>query len=82
MFNRFEKIIGCEKLEQIKNSTVMVIGIGGVGGFAVEALVRSGIGTIILVDHDIVDITNKNRQIINFISTPVYCINTPYTNIA
>lgn len=69
MFDRFEKIIGSEKLVQIKNSTIMVIGIGGVGGYVVEALVRSGVGTIILVDHDTVDITNKNRQIIALDST-------------
>ena len=69
MFNRLERIIGIDKLNGIKNKTVMIIGIGGVGGYAVEALVRSGITNIILVDHDIVDITNKNRQIIALDST-------------
>lgn len=69
MFDRLEKIIGSYKLNQIKNNAVMIIGIGGVGGYAVEALARSGIETIILVDHDIVDITNKNRQIIALDST-------------
>lgn len=69
MFERLEKIIGNKNLNQIKNSSAMVIGIGGVGGYTVEALVRSGIGTIILVDHDIVDATNKNRQIIALDST-------------
>lgn len=69
MFDRFAKIIGNKSLNKIKNSTVMVIGIGGVGGYAVEALVRSGVGTIILIDNDIVDVTNKNRQIIALDST-------------
>lgn len=69
MFERLEKIIGSKNLDQIKKTTIMVIGIGGVGGYTVEGLVRSGIGTIILIDHDIVDITNKNRQIIALDST-------------
>lgn len=69
MFQRLEKIIGSESLNRIQASTVMVIGIGGVGGYTVEALVRSGIGTIILIDHDIIDVTNKNRQIIALDST-------------
>lgn len=69
MFERFEKIISSEKMSSIKNTSVMVIGIGGVGGYTVEALVRSGIGTIILVDNDTVDITNKNRQIVALDST-------------
>ncbi len=63
-FLRFIKIIGEEKFNDIKTKTVMVIGIGGVGGYAVEALVRSGIGNIIIVDNDKVDETNINRQII------------------
>lgn len=69
MFQRFEKIIGSEKLEKIKNSSIMIIGIGGVGSYAIEALVRSGIETIILIDYDVVDVTNKNRQIIALDST-------------
>lgn len=69
MFDRFEKIIGNDNLNKIKNTTVMIVGIGGVGGYVVEALVRSGISNIILIDHDIVDITNKNRQIIALDST-------------
>lgn len=64
MFDRLEKIIGTDKLDSIKKKKVMVVGIGGVGGYTVEALVRSGISNIILIDHDTVDITNKNRQII------------------
>ena len=69
MFERFEKIIGSNSLDKIKKTTVMVIGIGGVGGYAVEALIRSGIEKIIIIDSDIVDITNKNRQIIALDST-------------
>jgi len=69
MFDRLEKIIGSEKIDKIKGKTVMIIGIGGVGGYTVEALIRSGIENIILIDHDKVDITNKNRQIIALDST-------------
>lgn len=69
MFQRLEKIIGNSSLELIHNTSVMVIGIGGVGGYVVEGLVRSGIKNIILVDFDTVDITNKNRQIIALDST-------------
>lgn len=69
MFERLNKIIGSDNLNKIKNTSVMVIGIGGVGGYVVEGLIRSGIETIILIDHDTVDITNKNRQIIALEST-------------
>ncbi|MCL6602534.1 MAG: tRNA threonylcarbamoyladenosine dehydratase [Paenibacillus sp.] len=62
-FSRTELAIGPEGLDIMKNSTVAVLGIGGVGGMAVEALARSGIGRIILIDKDSVDITNVNRQI-------------------
>lgn len=64
MFERVEKLIGRENLNKIKNKTVAVIGLGGVGGYAVESLIRSGIEKIILVDYDTIDITNLNRQII------------------
>lgn len=60
---RLEWLIGPE-LEKLKNAKVLVLGLGGVGGYVVEALARSGIGTLILVDYDTVDITNCNRQII------------------
>ena len=69
MFERLEKLVSKENLEKFKNTTVMVVGIGGVGGYTVEALVRAGINNIILIDHDSVDITNKNRQIIALDST-------------
>lgn len=62
-FSRTELAIGAEGLEALKNSTVAVLGIGGVGSIAVEALARTGVGRIILIDKDVVDITNLNRQI-------------------
>lgn len=62
-FSRTELAIGAEGLEVMKNSTVAVLGIGGVGSIAVEALARTGVGRIILIDKDVVDITNINRQI-------------------
>lgn len=68
-FSRNELIFGKEGLEILKDSTVAVLGIGGVGTFATEALARSGIGRLILVDKDNVDITNINRQIIALMST-------------
>ena len=64
IFQREELLIGKENLEKLKNSHVIIFGVGGVGGFAVEALVRAGIGEITVVDYDIIDITNINRQII------------------
>ncbi|WP_018133587.1 tRNA threonylcarbamoyladenosine dehydratase [Effusibacillus pohliae] len=62
-FSRTELVIGPEGLEKMKNSTVCVLGMGGVGSFAVEALARTGVGKLILIDKDVVDITNINRQI-------------------
>lgn len=64
MFEREIKLIGEDNFNKIKEKTVAVVGIGGVGGYSVESLVRAGIENIILVDYDIVDITNLNRQII------------------
>jgi len=64
MFERLERIIGKEKVESINKKRVLVIGLGGVGGIAVETLIRNGIKDIIIVDNDKIDITNKNRQII------------------
>ena len=63
-FKRTEMLIGENALNKLKNYRVAVFGIGGVGGICAEALVRSGIGTLDIVDNDIVDITNLNRQII------------------
>lgn len=63
-FERIEYLIKPEGLQILQQSTVAVIGVGGVGGVAVEALARSGVGTLIIQDFDVVDITNINRQII------------------
>ena len=68
-FSRFEKVIGTDNLNTLKNKSVLVLGVGGVGGYVCEALARSNIGTLILVDYDIVDETNINRQIIALNST-------------
>lgn len=68
-FSRNELAIGKEGLNILKNSTVAVLGVGGVGSFAVEALARSGVGRIVLVDKDDIDITNVNRQLPALLST-------------
>ncbi|WP_071460234.1 tRNA threonylcarbamoyladenosine dehydratase [Bacillus massilinigeriensis] len=68
-FSRNELAIGKEGLQLLKGSTVAVLGIGGVGSFAAEALARSGVGKLVLVDKDDVDITNVNRQLIALLST-------------
>lgn len=65
MFERTIKLIGEDKFNKITTKTVAVIGIGGVGGYAVEGLIRSGISSIIIVDYDTIEITNLNRQIIS-----------------
>lgn len=62
--NRTENLIGTNALEKLKNSNVAIIGIGGVGSFCAEAIARSGINNITLIDNDVVDITNINRQLI------------------
>lgn len=64
MLDRLEILVGNKNIEKLKNTTVLIVGIGGVGGYALEAVARSGIGKIVIVDKDIVDITNLNRQII------------------
>ena len=63
-FSRTELLIGKENMERLKNARVAVFGIGGVGGYTVEALARSGVGTLDLIDDDKVCLTNINRQII------------------
>lgn len=67
-FSRLELMLK-EKIEILQNKTILIIGIGGVGGYVVESLARLGINKLILVDGDIVDITNINRQIIALHST-------------
>lgn len=61
--SRTERLIGIEAVETLKNSKVVILGIGGVGSFTAEALARTGVGKLVLVDKDTVDITNLNRQI-------------------
>lgn len=63
-FTRTELLIGNDGLNQLRKSKVIVFGVGGVGGFVVEALARSGVGEITVVDNDTVSLTNLNRQII------------------
>ena len=63
-YTRTELLLGEEGVARLKQAKVAVFGIGGVGGYVVEALARSGIGSFVLVDSDIVNITNINRQII------------------
>ena len=68
-FSRTELLFGKEAMEKLAGSRVAVFGIGGVGGYTVEALVRSGVGAIDLIDDDKVCLTNLNRQIIATRST-------------
>ncbi len=63
-FERIEFLLGKDAINQLHDKKVAVFGVGGVGGFVVEALARSGIGKFVLVDNDTVSITNINRQII------------------
>lgn len=68
-FSRTELLLGKEAMDKLSKSRVAVFGVGGVGGFTVEALARSGVGTIDLIDDDKVCLTNLNRQIIATRST-------------
>lgn len=68
-FSRTELLIGEEGLKRLASATVMVLGVGGVGSHCIEALARSGVGTLILVDNDKVSRTNINRQSIAYLST-------------
>lgn len=63
-FSRTEMMLGKEALNTLKNSTVAVFGVGGVGGAVVEALARGGVGHLVLIDSDTVSLSNINRQII------------------
>ncbi len=62
-FQRLELLIGAEGLKKLQNSSVAIFGIGGVGSYAVEALVRGGVGALTLIDPDVICATNINRQI-------------------
>ena len=64
IFERTELLIGKKALEKLKDSRVAVFGAGGVGGYVIEALVRSGIGELDIIDRDTVSVSNINRQII------------------
>ena len=68
-FTRTKTLIGTEALQHLQKSKVAVFGIGGVGGYVLEALVRAGVGSIDIIDNDKVNITNINRQIIALHST-------------
>lgn len=68
-FSRLELMLGEDAVAKLKASRVAVFGVGGVGGYVVEALARSGVGTLDLIDNDTVNLTNLNRQIIALHST-------------
>lgn len=67
--NRTELLLGAEKLEKLKNSNVLVVGLGGVGAYAAEQICRSGVGKMTIVDGDVVETTNRNRQLPALVST-------------
>ena len=60
-FSRLESLIGLSNVEKLSKKSVLVLGCGGVGGYVIEALARSNIGTLILVDYDVVEESNINR---------------------
>lgn len=68
-FSRTELLLGSENMEKLKKARIAVFGVGGVGGYVVEALARSGVGSLDLIDRDTVSLTNLNRQIIALHST-------------
>ena len=63
-YSRTRLLLGNDAMEKLRSATVAVFGLGGVGGYVVEALVRSGVGALVLVDHDTISPTNINRQIL------------------
>ena len=65
MFERSLRIISFDQLEKIKNLNILIVGLGGVGGAAFEALVRSGVGRITVIDADVFDSSNLNRQLLS-----------------
>ena len=69
ILERFSRLVGDEAINKLKNSKVIIFGIGGVGGYCAEAVARSGVGNITLVDSDTVSKSNINRQIIALEST-------------
>ena len=69
LYARTARLLGAEGMERLKSAHVLVFGLGGVGSYIVEALARSGIGALTLVDADVVDVTNINRQLVADVST-------------
>ena len=68
-FSRTRLLLGNDSMEKLKNARVAVFGLGGVGGYVVEALARSGVGALELIDHDTISITNINRQLLATMDT-------------
>lgn len=68
-FIRTEMILNDEQFDKIKSANVLIIGLGGVGGYALEAIVRAGVGSVTICDHDTISITNLNRQLCALHST-------------
>ena len=69
LYERTAMLIGNDKVQLLQNKTVIIFGIGGVGGYVAEAVARAGVGTIHLVDKDVISNSNRNRQIIALSST-------------
>ena len=63
--DRLEILIGADKIEYLKTKKILICGVGGVGSFVAEALARSGVGYIDIVDYDVVDPSNLNRQLLS-----------------
>ena len=68
-FSRTRLLLGNDSMEKLKNARVAVFGLGGVGGYVVEALARSGVGALDLIDHDTISLTNINRQLLATMDT-------------
>ena len=64
MLDRLELLVGREGIAKLKSSKIVVVGLGGVGGYVAESLIRSGVENITLVDFDVIEESNLNRQII------------------
>lgn len=65
---RTELLIGRENIQKLQNSHILVAGLGGVGGYAAEAICRAGVGEMTIVDSDVVTVTNRNRQLLATLS--------------
>lgn len=68
MFDRLERLIGTDSLNKLHNTHILLVGLGGVGGISLEALIRSGVGNIHVIDKDIFELSNLNRQILSDIN--------------